>query len=109
MFTTTATLTCCALPILLVTLGFGAVVASAAGAVPLLVTLSMYKGWMFAVSGLLIAAAAWAIYRPGRACPADTELAAACATADKWNRRFIRISGAMWIVGFVAAYGLDQF
>ena len=106
LFTTSATLTCCALPILLVTLGFGAAVASAAGAAPWLVTLSMYKGWMFTVSGMLIAASAWAVYRPGRACPADAALAAACERADTWNRCFIWFSAAMWFIGFFAAYAL---
>lgn len=106
LFTTTATLTCCALPILLVTLGLGAAVASVAGAAPWLITLSMYKGWVFAVSGVLIAASAWAVYRPGRACPADPEFAAACERADKWNRRFIWVSGVMWCVGFFAAFVL---
>lgn len=109
LFTTTATLTCCVLPILLVTLGLGSVMASMASAAPWLITLSMYKGWVFAVSGALIMAAAWAVYRPARVCPADPELAAACAQADKWNKRFVWISGAMWSVGFLAAFALVRF
>ncbi len=106
LFTTSATLTCCALPILLVTVGLGSVVASIAGAAPWLITLSMYKGWVFAVSGAMIAASAWAVYRPGRVCPADPELAAICARADKWNRRFVWISGALWCLGFFSAFVL---
>lgn len=106
LFTTSGTLLCCALPITLVSLGLGALVASAASTVPWLVTLSMYKGWMFTLSGGLIGLSAWAIYRPGRACPTDPELAAACETADRWNRRFIWFSGAMWCVGFSAAFVL---
>ncbi len=109
LFTTSATLTCCALPILLVTVGLGSAVASIAGSAPWIITLSMYKGWVFAVSGMLIAVSAWAVYRPGRVCPADPELAAACATADKWNKRFIWISAAMWLIGLSAAYLLVYF
>jgi len=108
LFTTSATLVCCALPILLVAVGLGAVVASMASAAPWLVALSMHKGWVFGASGAMILAAAWAVYRPGRACPTDPELAAACARADKWNRGFIWVSGAMWCVGFFAAYLLIQ-
>lgn len=104
LFTTSATLTCCALPILLVTLGLGSVVATVAGNAPWLIALSMYKNWMFSVSGALILASAWAVYRSGRVCPTDPELAAACVKADKWNRRFVFISGSMWIVGFASAY-----
>lgn len=106
LFTTSATLTCCALPILLVTLGLGTAVASLASAAPWLITLSLYKGWVFAVSGALIAVSAWAVYRPGRVCPTDPDLARACAKADQWNKRFVWISGVMWCVGFFAAYVL---
>lgn len=106
LVTTSATLTCCALPILLVTVGLGTALASIASTAPWLITLSMHKGWVFAVSGMMIVAAAWTVYRPGRACPADPELAAACAKADKWNRRFVWVSAAMWCVGFFAAFVL---
>ncbi len=106
LFTTSGTLICCAIPITLVSLGLGAVVASMASSMPWLVTLSLYKGWMFSISGLLIALSAWAVYRPGRACPTDPELAAACERADVWNRRFVWISGCMWAAGFFAAYAL---
>lgn len=109
LVTTSATLTCCALPILLVTLGLGTAVASIASAAPWLVTLSMYKGWVFGVSGALIAISAFVVYRPGRVCPTDPELAVACAKADKWNRRFIGLSAAMWLVGFFAAFVLVRF
>lgn len=104
LFTTSGTLICCAVPITLVSLGLGAVVASMAATAPWLVTLSLYKGWMFAVSAALIALSAYAVYRPGRACPTDPDLAAACERADTWNRRFIWLSGAMWLVGFTAAF-----
>ena len=96
LFTTSGTLICCAIPITLVSLGLGAVVASMASSVPWLITLGLYKGWMFAVSGLLIALSAWAVHRTGRTCPTDPKLAAACARADKWNRRFIWFSAIMW-------------
>lgn len=104
LFTTSGTLICCAVPITLVSLGLGAVVASMAATAPWLVTLSLYKGWMFAVSAALIALSAYAVCRPGRACPTDPDLAAACERADTWNRRFIWLSGAMWLVGFTAAF-----
>jgi hypothetical protein len=90
-------------------MGFGTVVASMAGSEPWLITLSLHKGWVFAVSGTMIAASAWAVYRPGRFCPTDPELAAVCARADKWNRRFIWLSGALWFIGFFAAFVLVRF
>ena len=106
LFTTSATLVCCAIPIVLVTLGMGAVVASMASAAPWLVTLSMHKVWVFGLSGALVVGAAWIVYRPGRACPTDPQLAAACAIADKWNKRFLWFSGLLWCLGFFAAFML---
>lgn len=108
LFTTSGTLICCAIPITLVTMGMGAAVASMASTAPWIVTLSMYKGSMFTMSGVLIAFSAWTVYRPGRACPTDPELAAACERADKWNRRFIWFSAIMWAVGFFAAFVLPS-
>lgn len=58
LFASTGTLVCCALPILLVSLGAGATVAALTSALPILVTLSHYKLWVFGVSGLLLAVAA---------------------------------------------------
>ena len=104
LFSTSGTLICCAIPITLVSLGLGTVVASLASTAPWLVTLSLYKGWMFAGSGLLIGLSLWVVYRPGRVCPTDPILAAACERADKWNRRFIWLSVSLWIIGFAAAY-----
>ena len=48
------TLVCCALPSLLVLLGFGSTVAAAVSATPWLVVLSQNKEWVFLLSGLLI-------------------------------------------------------
>ena len=104
LFTTSGTLLCCALPITLVTLGMGAAVAGLVGSAPWIVTASMHKGWIFLGAGMLIAASAWAVYRPGRVCPTDPELAAACERADLWNRRFVWISAGLWAIGFSAAY-----
>ena len=109
LFTTSGTLLCCAIPITLVSLGFGAVVATMASSAPWLITLSQYKTWMFLISGLLIALSAFAVYRPSRSCPVDPELAEACMRADVWNRRFIWFSAGIWIIGFAAAYALPLF
>jgi hypothetical protein len=99
-----STLVCCALPLVLVGLGLGASVAALVSAAPWLVTLSVHKGWMFGVSGAVLAAAAYLRYRPGRSCPADPKLAAICARFDRWNRSAILLAAAMWAIGFTAAF-----
>lgn len=98
------TLLCCALPILLVTLGMGASVAALVSAAPWLVTLSHYKIWMFAISAVGLVAAGFFLYRPGRACPTDPRLARLCAIADCWNRRVLTLAVALWSIGAFTAY-----
>jgi mercuric ion transport protein len=100
----TGTLICCALPILLVTVGLGATVAAMTSASPLLVTLAHYKAWLFAWSGLLVALAGWLVYRAGNLCPADPDLAALCERLRRWNKRVFCAAAAIWVIGFFAAY-----
>ncbi len=104
LLTTSGTLLCCALPIVLVTLGMGATVASFVGAFPILITLSQNKIWVFAISGLLLALSAWLMYRPNRSCPTDPKLAQACNKTQRWNRRIYWFSVSLWGIGFFAAF-----
>ncbi len=104
LFTTTGTLICCALPIILVTLGLGAAVASMTSVFPFLITLSLYKAWVFTFSGLMLSLSGWLMYRPGRACPTDPTLAAKCSNAHKWNKRIFWSSVIIWCLGFFAAF-----
>ncbi len=106
LFTTTGTLLCCALPILLVTLGMGATVVAMTSTFPFLIVLTQHKIWIFAFSGLMLLISGWVMFRPGRACPADQDLARACNTAFKWNKRIYWSSVGIWSVGFFAAYML---
>jgi Na+/melibiose symporter-like transporter len=104
LFTTLGTLICCALPIMLVTLGLGAAVASLTSSFPLLITLSRHKGWVFALSAILLLISGWLLYRSGRSCPTDPQLGALCDRTQRWNRRVFWISVAIWGSGFTAAY-----
>lgn len=98
------TLICCALPVLLVTLGLGTAVAFLTSTFPWLVAFSSFKPWTFAISGAVLLLTAWLIYRPGRACPADPELARLCRRADRWNRGVFWVAAAIYLVGFFFAY-----
>ncbi len=106
LFTTTGTLVCCAIPIIFVTLGMGATVAAMTSTFPFLITLSQYKVWVFAFSGIMLVISGWLMFRPGRTCPVDTDLARACNTAFKWNKRIYWASVVIWSIGFIAAYVL---
>jgi mercuric ion transport protein len=104
LFAASGTLLCCALPILLVTLGLGATVAALTGSFPVLVTIAQHKLWVFTGSGALLLVSGWLTYRPGRACPADPELARVCVRSRVWNLRVFWSAVIIWSVGFFAAY-----
>ncbi len=104
LFASSTTLICCALPILLVSLGLGAVSAALFANLPVLMSLAQYKAWMFGVIGGVLALTAWLLFRPGRACPADPELADHCEKIRRWNIRFYWVSVVVWVIGFGTAY-----
>lgn len=104
LFASTGTLICCALPIILVTLGLGVTVAALTSTFPLLITLSQHKIWVFAFSGALLGVSGWLLYRPGRTCPTDPETGRLCNRAQVWNRRVYWSSVVIWSIGFFAAY-----
>lgn len=104
LLTSTGTLLCCALPIMLVTLGLGSAVVGLTGTLPWLVALSRHKEWVFAVSALLLAVGGWMLYRRGRSCPTDPKLGRLCGSLDQWNRSIYWTSVAIWGIGFFAAF-----
>lgn len=104
LFASSGTLICCALPIILVTLGMGAAVASLTSSFPILITLSQHKIWVFAISGILLAIAFWLTYRDAQSCPTDPELARVCEQTQRWNRRILWASIIIWSIGFSAAF-----
>jgi len=104
LFASTGTLVCCALPIILVSFGFGATVAALTSSFPILIALSLHKTWIFAFSGAMLALSGWLIYRPGSSCPSDPQLALLCNKTRLWNRRIYWSSVIIWGIGFFAAY-----
>ena len=104
LFAASGTLICCALPIILVTLGLGATVAAFTSSFPALITIAQHKSWVFAGSATLLLLSGWLMTRAGRTCPADPELARVCARAQVLNRRIYWSAVVIWVVGFFAAY-----
>lgn len=110
LFASVGTLLCCALPSLLVLLGFGATVASVLSAVPWLVALSRHKSWVFVLAGLALAGNAYYVYRvaprvASRAgCPPERE--EACAAARRLSQVLLIVSGGVYLIGLFVAYGL---
>ena len=105
LFTSVATLLCCALPALFVTLGAGAALAGLVAAAPWLVALSQYKVWLFGLSGAMIVLAGvmqWhSRYAP---CPTDPEQARACQRLRTISQWLYGLSVAVWCIGFFFAF-----
>ena len=110
LFTSTATLLCCALPILFVMLGLGAAVAGAVSAAPWLVPLTRNKEWVFLGAALLIAGNwAWIWHRKRHlvacALPKNrADVGSACDEASRLSRIILWISTGVYLIGFSAAY-----
>jgi mercuric ion transport protein len=98
------TTVCCALPITLVSLGLGSVVAALVSSAPWLVALSKYKIWVFLFAGGLLLANYRALHStqagactPGGVCdPAQA--------SGRWLRRVFWGTAAVYGVAVFAAY-----
>jgi hypothetical protein len=105
IFTSSGTLVCCALPVLLVSLGAGAALSTLVAAVPQIVWLSEHKNVLFAVAGVMLAVAGAMQWRARIApCPIDPAQRAACLTARTWSRRIYLGSVAVFAIGGFFAY-----
>ena len=105
LFSSSATLLCCALPILLVSLGFGSVVAAIYGDYfPWLRWFGLNEGITFGVTLGILIISGWLLFRVGRSCPADPSLARACNQAHKWNQRFFWMAAIVWLIGAFFAF-----
>jgi hypothetical protein len=104
LFITSGTLLCCALPILLVSLGFGAVVASLNYNIPGLLFLAEHKVWTLSLAAIVLMLLAWIIWRPNQHCPSEPELAIICQKSRLWNKRIFWMSAIIWLIGFFTSY-----
>ena len=109
LFASAGTLVCCALPILLVSVGLGAVVASTTLKFPILVALSEHSMLMFGGTAVLLAIAGWVVYLRPYQCPVDPKLAMRCQKARKWNHRVWWMSVGVWITGASARFILPYW
>ena len=110
LFFTVPTLICCALPILLISLGFGATVASLYGQqLPFLQWFGLNSVITFSVSGIILLVSGLILFKDNRSCPADPELAIACVQARRWNVYFWSFSLIIWGIGALTAFVLPHF
>jgi mercuric ion transport protein len=102
LFSSFGTLLCCALPVLLITLGMGMTVASLTISIPWLFSLSRYKAVLFLTAGLLLGLSFYFIFirtKQMQACDPG-----ACETAGKYSKAMFWISLIIYSIGVGTAY-----
>lgn len=105
LFTSLTTLLCCALPVLLVSLGLGAVMAGLASSVPGLIWVSENKTGVFIFAGLMILGnGIWMWMNRNAPCPIDPKLREACMSGRKISKAIYFISVVIFSVGVFFAY-----
>ncbi len=98
LFASLTTLFCCALPALLVLLGFGlTTVLTFFTAIPGWESFGVYEMWYFALSGGLLAVGFYLVYfrqtSQGEVCEVPVgSNESACSTVTRWNRRILWLS-----------------
>ncbi len=108
LFASVSTLVCCALPALLVLVGFSlAGVLTFFTSVPGWQSLALYTPWLFLGAGILLAAGFYFSYAHGRQSGGEVcEIPAggcesACSTATRWNRRILWLSLLLYTLAAV--------
>lgn len=105
LFSSSATLVCCALPALLVTFGMGATLVSLTSSFPQLIWLSQNKAYIFGFAALILALSWWSQLRSQQlACPTDPNLRDACQQSRGWSRWTLGASTLLYSIGILFAY-----
>lgn len=105
LFTSMSTLICCALPVLLVTLGLGAVLAGAVTVFPQLVWVSDHKSIVFGFSGVMLLLSGFLQWQARRlSCPTDPALRKACGQTRHWSLVVYLVSLGIYLTGSFFAF-----
>jgi hypothetical protein len=104
LFTSISTILCCALPIILVTLGMGAVFASLTASFPFITWLAERSIYLFAIATILLLIGGYFIFIKPGICPADKKLAEMCNKTKKFNKIVWWISVIILAISFFFKY-----
>ena len=107
LLASTATMVCCVLPAVLVSLGAGAVLAGLVSSFPQLVWLSEHKAGVFAVAGILLAVSGVLIWRArGLPCPVEPVAARSCMRLRRISAVLYVVSLGLFAIGALFAFVL---
>lgn len=100
LFGSLSTLFCCALPVVFVTIGAGAVFASLTAAFPSIIWLVERKDALFLLTGLLLAFNFWFLKRAQNlACPPNREQGELCDDSKKISFKVYYFTLSIYAIG----------
>jgi hypothetical protein len=110
LLASSATLVCCVLPAVLVSLGAGAVLVGLVSAVPQLIWLSEHKVLVFGTAGAMLVLSGAILWNARRLpCPTDPQLARNCMRLRAISNRLWGLAVLAYAVGLVFAFLLPVF
>jgi hypothetical protein len=105
LLASSATLVCCVLPAVFVSLGAGAAVVGLVTAVPQLVWLSQHKVGVFSTAAVLLALSGVLIFNARRLpCPVDAVAAKACTRLRRVSAVLYGVSAVSLVLGATFAF-----
>jgi hypothetical protein len=105
LLTSSATLVCCVLPAVLVSLGAGATVASLVTAFPQLIWLSEHKAIVFGIAGIALLVSGALLWNAQRLpCPTEPRAAIACARVRKISHALFAFALLGYATGVAFAF-----
>ena len=104
LFTSVSTILCCALPIILVTLGIGAVFANLTASFPFITWLAERSLYLFTIATNLLLIGGYFIFIKPQTCPADKKLAEICNKTKKFNKIVWWMSVIILAISFFFKY-----
>jgi hypothetical protein len=109
LIASSATLICCVLPAVLVSLGAGAVLVGLVSAVPQLVWLSEHKLLVFGVAAVFLIASGVLLWNARRLpCPADLEAARTCMKLRSASKTLYVVAVIAYAIGGLFAFVIPQ-
>jgi len=110
LLASSATLVCCVLPAVLVSLGAGAALVGLVSTFPQLVWLSEHKSWVFGLAGVLLVASGAMLWHARRlACPADPAAARSCTRLRRISAVLYGVAAASFLLGGAFAFVIPAF
>jgi hypothetical protein len=107
LLASSATLLCCVLPAVMVSIGAGATLVALVTTVPQLVWLSEHKEWVFVIAGgILLLTGALMLRARSMACPTDPKLARSCSRLRRTGLRIYGLAMVAYAVGATFAFAI---